>query len=120
MYHKLVQIGYFEEKAAGWACGGEGGEAPYVRGQRAPSNERVVARVGKHRMCGVKELQVMSVFRSRRRPFPALLCPDASAKVLMKPQERSLRRLPPLLRPCAKPLGQMLGKMRHDESGRGL
>ena len=30
--------------------------------------------------------------------------PRRSAKVLVKPQERSLRRLPPLLRPCAKPL----------------
>ena len=44
---------------------------------------------------------------------------EAKLKVLVKPQEQSLRRLPPLRRPCAKSLGQTLGKMRHDESGHG-
>ena len=61
----------------------------------------------------------MTVSLSRRWLFSAVV-PRHSAKVLVKPQEPSLRRLPPLLWPCAKPLGQTLGKMRHDESGRGL
>ena len=42
-----------------------------------------------------------------------------SVKVLVKPQERSLRRTPSPRRPCARPFSQTFGKMHHDESGCG-